>query len=203
MIRIVYSLMTVALILALAFTGCTKRSDSGSGVWNSETSTFSIENEKLNYTLPTDASYWAIAEKKNLPSDMLFFGVDSSEGIGVGIFRVNQNIYQSQKAEDLTDADIEVILKQLSNPYQGQTVAYEKIDKNRCELAGNTGWNFIVEHKILDSAVSHDIIPVFYSGYIFDGIINPYGLVVISNINPNDSIGRNQLMKYTSGLSFK
>lgn len=203
MIRIVYSLMTVALILTLAFTGCTKRSDSGSGVWNSETSTFSIENEKLNYTLPTDASYWAIAEKKNLPSDMLFFGVDSSEGIGVGIFRVNQNIYQSQKAEDLTDADIEVILKQLSNPYQGQTVAYEKIDKNRCELAGNTGWNFIVEHKILDSAVSHDIIPVFYSGYIFDGIINPYGLVVISNINPNDSIGRNQLMKYTSGLSFK
>lgn len=197
-----YFWMTVALILTLAFTRCTKRSDSGSGVWNSDTSTFSIENEKLNYTLPTDASFWAIADKKNLPSDMLFFGVDSSEGIGIGIFRANQNIKQSKKAEDLTDTDIEVILKQLSNPHQGQTVAYEKIDKNRCAIEGKDGWNFTVEHKILDSTVSHDTIPVFYSGYIFDGIINPYGLVVISNINPSDSAGQIMMTTYTSGLKF-
>lgn len=203
MIRIVYSLMTVALILMFVVTGCTNRSDSRSGVWNSETSTFTTEDEKLCYILPTDVSLWAIADAKNLPSDMLFFGVDSSEGVALGIFRPVVSAMVSEKGKSFSDNNIEEILRQLSNPQHGQTVVYEQIDKSRSIFDENDAWSFTIEHKILDNTSSLDTVTVYYSGYIFDGLNHPYGIVLISNINPNDSIGRNQLMKYTSGLSFK
>lgn len=202
MMRILYSLMTIGLILTLAFTGCSKRSESGSGVWNSENSTFSIENEKLSYTLPTDASYWAIADIKTLPPNMLFFAIDSSEGIGVGLFRPDLELAQTKKAVDFTDQEVNAILKQLSSPHQDQTVIYEKIDKSKCILRDKESWSFIIEHKILDKAISQDSVPVFYSGYIFDGVKNPYGIVIISNVDSADSICQIQMKKYTSALNF-
>lgn len=202
MIRRIHILLTIATV-ALVVTSCRNRSDLASGEWNSKNSTFYVEDEYFNYILPTDISYWVIADKENLPPNMLFFGVDSSEGIGIGIFKPDLSRSQSKKVLELTNVELDVILTQLSIPDQGQTIVYENIDKSRCGLEGKDAWRFMIEHKIIDRTASNDTLPVYYSGYIFDALNNAYGIVLISNINQNDSIGRKQLKKYLSGLSFK
>lgn len=201
MIIRVDTLLIVSFLMTVV-TACTDHSNSGSGVWNNDISTFLMDDDKLSYTLPTDLSFWAIADSENLPPNMLFFGVDSSEGIGVGIFRPELKMIQRKTAKEYTDYEIDVILRELSNSNQDEKVVYKKIDKNRSKLNGKDSWSYTVEHKLLDKTVSNDTVHVFYSGYVFDGLKNTYGFVMISNINPSDSNGQIQQSVYLSGLTF-
>lgn len=189
--------LCVSLLLGILYS-CADRSTSRSGEWNEQNSIFTIA-DNLSYSLPTDISLWAIADKDVLPSNMLFFGIDKSEDICVGIFRPAAEGFQTKRVVDYSEDDVDSAVRQLSNPDQNQTVIYENIDKRNTYIDGAYAWHYILEHKIVNK-LGPDTIPIFYSGYIFDGHESPFGLVIISNLNPKDSIGQIQFAKYASAL---
>lgn len=199
MIRNLNTFCSWIAIFLLMLSSCSEISESNRGVWDQQAATFSIEEESISYTLPTDISSWAVAGQESMPSNMFFFGIDKDEGICIGIFSPDLKDNKSKKVADYSDVDIDVIARQLSNPDKTQTVHNEKIIKNKETFCDKEVWHYVVEYGLNDEA-SSDIITVYYSGYIFDGLKNPYGIVMISDKNPTDSIGQLLFKKYISPL---
>lgn len=188
--------------LLLFHSSCSRNLDSTRGVWDQQTATFSIEEDKITYSLPSEISSWAIANQESIPSNMYFFGIDKAEGICIGIFSPDINNKLLKKVADYTDVDIDVIARQLTNTDNEQRIHYENIVRKKENFGDMEVWCYVVGCGLYDKSTS-DTINVFYSGYIFDGLNKPYGIVMISDQNPTDSIGKTLFRKYTSTLHVK
>lgn len=193
-----YIIPIICILLASCELSTTRSHESG--VWDDTTSTFYIEDETIYYTLPTDKSYWAIADKESLPLNMLFFGIEKNDGICIGIFRPDLHLTESKKSRDFSEKEIDVILRQMIKSVPSQDVICKEIIKKKDRFGGQDAWSFSIEQQVISKEVSFDTIPIFYSGYIFDGLEHSYGFVLISDCNPIDSIGTVQKKRYLETL---
>lgn len=179
---------------------CNGRSTGETARWNDLISTFSMEEEEVCYTLPTDVSSWAIAGEENLPPAMAFFGIDREEEVCVGIFRPDapRNGVASSRGYSL--CEVYEMVREISSPQSGQKTVDEKLESIPLHDSGKKSWYFSHLRRIVDSSLPSDTFTINYSGYLFDGKTRPLGIVVISSVDPSDSIGRRILDKYVTGL---
>ncbi len=178
---------------------CTNNSTSKKGVWNDLTSSFTIEDEKISYTLPSEPSSWVVAQQETMPTNMLFFSIEKNDGICIGIFDTGPKFEHIKGIEEFSEKDIEVVVRQLASADDKQLVLSEDIQKEREKFEGQEVWQYLLARKVKDYAMP-DTISIYYSGFLFNGIKQPYGFVMISGFNPTDSIGKIQFQRYTSTL---
>lgn len=189
-----------ALLLIPFLFGCGHKSEMPSGIWDEGTASFCIEEEGIEYTLPTDISNWAIADQTSTPVQIMFWGIDTSSETCIGIFNPDPPLNGTKSVSGYTEAELDIQIRNIASPQPGQVIFDEKVEKSDKEGEEGKRTIFHLSRKLLDKSMPGDTIPIHYTGYFFNGKNRPYGWVMITGFDPTDSIGALQFQLYASGL---
>lgn len=184
---------------------CGTNSKSHPDPWDEASQTYTIFDEELKYTIPTNVDNWIIANPKNYPENMSFFGVDSEHNTCVSI--VKPSAPKSGVLMGYTPLEITEILNDITKQTGGGEIIASNQDFKPSIYMGANAWNFnanismtVPSSENIDAP--QDTIGIVFSGYIFEGKNNPCAIVITTQGEIVDSLGNNFLTTYLEALHY-
>lgn len=164
--------------------------------WDESTATYTVEEAGVSYNLPTDISYWAIADISNLPEDVEFFGVDRNSSVCVSLIKVKDN-HGNQQLESLPVQYLNNIIDKIT--VQSDSIDYKRNNRSIIHesVMGQKRWKFHEDISITDNnSIEYDL---SVDGIMFDGKNGMYAFVVTAP--KQKAVDSQQIfIKYLNGL---
>lgn len=171
-------------------------------VFKEDKNSFLIPSANMEYVIPTDISRWAVAPSKSLPEGMLFFGVDTENSVCVGIFKPEKPLKSPHKTFDYSHIEFIGILQTVCKSDSSLNILSEEYHTNDTIFSSASAKEFRVHKEVSSPDSPNDTISMYYNGFVFDKGDSPYGIVVISGEEPNDSSNADNNYIYINSLKF-
>lgn len=198
-----YNLLLLLMVPMLY--ACGTNSKSYPDPWNEASQTYTIFDEELKYTIPTNVDNWIIADPKNYPDNMSFFGIDSENSTCVSI--IKPPAPQSGVLMGYTPLEITEILNDITKQTGGGEIISSNQDFKPSIYMKSDAWKFNVNISMVvplreNIESPQDTMSIVFSGYIFEGKNNPCVIVITTPCEIIDSLGSDILTPYLEALHY-